>query len=145
MELREMLSPTIGTSIDLGISLKANGLNLLGTIKVNRREIPAYFSNNQGRPIGSSTFGFGSRGTLVSYKQKKTKNVLLYLTMQHGDDVDSMTGKSEIILACNSTKSGVDTVDKLCPQYNVARCSRRWPMVVLYSLLNVAAINSVVI
>ena len=50
-----------------------------------------------------------------------------------------------MIVDYNSTKGGVDTVDKLCAGYDVARNTRRWPMVIFYALLNVAGINSMVI
>lgn len=36
-------------------------------------------------------------------------------------------------------------VDQLCSTYNCARSTQRWPMVVFYSSLNVAAINSYVV
>lgn len=35
--------------------------------------------------------------------------------------------------------------EKLCSNYNCARTTRRWPMVVFYSSLNVAGINSLVV
>lgn len=50
--------------------------------------------------------------------------------------------KPEIILHYNDTKSGVDVVDKLCASYNVARATRKWPMVIFYHLLNTAGIIS---
>ncbi|KAJ8939842.1 hypothetical protein NQ314_010971 [Rhamnusium bicolor] len=94
------------TSTELGLSLKEKGLTLLGTIKGRRKEIPTIFARNVNRPVGSSMFGFGCGGTLVSYIPKKGKNVLLYSTMHHGDDVDKATGKPDMILMYNSTKSG---------------------------------------
>ncbi|KAJ8941584.1 hypothetical protein NQ314_010362 [Rhamnusium bicolor] len=89
-------------------------------------------------------FGFGCGGTLVSYIPKKNKNVLLFSTHK-GDDINGVTGKPKIIHKYNETKGGVDVVDKLCAQYNTARATRRWPMVIFYSALNVAGINSFVI
>lgn len=53
--------------------------------------------------------------------------------------------KPEIITFYNDTKSGVDVVDKMCATYNVARNTRRWPMVVFFAMLNVSGINSLVI
>ena len=64
--------------------------------------------------------------------------------MHHDDEIDMETGKSDTI--CDyKTKGGVDTVDKLSAAYNCARITRRWPMVIFYRLLNIAAINSFVI
>jgi len=36
-------------------------------------------------------------------------------------------------------------VDQYCQNYNVARNTKRWPMVIFYNLLNVAAINALCI
>ncbi|KAJ8962226.1 hypothetical protein NQ318_018198 [Aromia moschata] len=114
-------------------------------MRKNKREIPDLFTQKNERPIGSSMFAFGCGGTLVSYIPKKNKNVLLFSTMHKGDDINGVTGKPEIIHRNNETKGGVDVVDKLCAQYNVARGTRRWPMVIFYSMVNVAVINSFII
>lgn len=53
--------------------------------------------------------------------------------------------KPEVITFYNSTKGGVDTLDQLSATYDVARNTRRWPMVIFYSLLNVAGVNSQII
>lgn len=65
--------------------------------------------------------------------------------MHDSDDIDAQTGKPEMILYYNSTKGGVDMVDQLCSNYNVARATRRWPMVIFYSLVNISGINTQVI
>lgn len=67
--------------------------------------------------------------------------------MHHHDDIDSTTDlhKLVIITTYNSTKGGVDVVDQLCSNYNCSRNFRRWPMVILYTMLNIAGINSHVI
>lgn len=102
------------TSIELAESLKTNKLTFLGTIRKNKRQLPSDIS-------------------------KKGKNVLLLSTMHHGDDINCRNNKSEMIMAYNETKGGVD---KLCAQYNCARATRRWPF---YSVLNVVGINAFVI
>ncbi|KAK9708404.1 Transposase IS4 [Popillia japonica] len=42
----------------------------------------------------------------------------------------------------NKTKAGVDVLDQLCCNYDVARNCRRWPLVIFYNLMNIAAINA---
>ncbi|GBP26011.1 PiggyBac transposable element-derived protein 4 [Eumeta japonica] len=64
----------------------------------------------------------------------------------HDDaQINEDTGKPEIIMDYNRTKGGVDSVDKMCETYNVARGTNRWPMVIFYSLMNVAGINTFII
>lgn len=68
--------------------------------------------------------------------------------MHFDDNIDTSTGdkqKPEIMAFYNKTKGGVDTLDKLCGSYNVARNTKRWPMVVFFSMLNVRGFNSQVL
>ncbi|KAJ8942502.1 hypothetical protein NQ314_010055 [Rhamnusium bicolor] len=45
----------------------------------------------------------------------------------------------------NKTKEDVDVVDKLVSSYDCARNTRRWPMVIFSTMLNVPGINTQVI
>lgn len=120
-------------------------LTYLGTIRKNRRELPLEFSNPTTRPLGSSMFAYNSCITLVSYIPKKKKNVLLVSSLHHDDKIDQETGKPEMIMDYNDTKGGVDTLDKMCAAYDCSRNTRRWPMVIFYSMLNIAGVNSMVL
>lgn len=133
------------TSVELFEALKEKRLSLLGTVRKNKRQLPPEFVNTKARAVSSSLFGFNNGGTLVSFVPKKGKNVLMISSMHNDDTVDPETGKPEMILDYNATKSGVDVVDKLCATYNVARNVRRWPMIIFFALLNIAEINSEVI
>lgn len=124
--------------------LKDYKLTVIGTLRKNKPELPLEFSN-PAHPPGASMFGFTKDLTLVSYIPKKKKNVLLLSSLHHDDNIDRDSGKPEIIIDYNKTKGGVDTVDRLCANYNVARNTRRWPMVVFFSILNVAGINTFVV
>lgn len=121
---------------------------MVGTVRKNKRELPPEFVNTKQRPIKSSLFGFQDDVKLLSYIPKRNKNVILASSMHFDDAIDETTGdatKPEIITFYNSTKGGVDTLDQLCATYDVARNTRRWPMVIFYSLLNVAGVNSQII
>lgn len=82
--------------------------------------------------------------TIVSYIPKRNKNVLLISSLHHDDMIDAETKKPEMIIDYIGTKGGVDRLDKMCAAYDCARNTRRWPMVIFYSLLNIAGINSMV-
>lgn len=83
--------------------------------------------------------------TLVSHIPKKEKNVTLASSMHFDDAVNVCSQKLEIIEYYNQTKSGVDTVDQMVGTYNVARNTRRWPMIIFYTVLNIAGINAQII
>ncbi|XP_066248793.1 piggyBac transposable element-derived protein 4-like [Euwallacea similis] len=136
------------TNLELIEKLKNQKLSFVGTVRKNKRQIPPIFLNVKERAVYSSMFGFNKTATLVSYVPKKGKNVLLLSSMHFNDKIDQRTRelhKPEMMSYYNATKSGVDTVDQLCAIYNCARNTRRWPMVIFFSLMNIAAINGMVV
>jgi hypothetical protein len=53
--------------------------------------------------------------------------------------------KPEIITLYNLKKDGVDVVAEMCAAFSCARNTRSWPMVIFYSILNVAGMNAFII
>ena len=129
------------TSYTLAMSLLQDKMTLVGTLKKNKREIPAEFLPNKQKPISSSMFGFQKHATLVSFTPKKNKSVVLLSTMHRDAAVDAETKIPQIIPFYNSTKGGVDIVDHLCGSYSVSRRTRRWPLCVFFHLGNIAGVN----
>lgn len=58
---------------------------------------------------------------------------------------DQSNNKPEIISFYNSTKSGVDNLDKIIANYSPNRRSRRWPLTIFYNMLAVSLVNSGII
>lgn len=80
--------------------------------------------------------------------KNKKKVVLLLSTLHNDNKLDETTGaaeKPEIITFYNGTKGGVDVVDQMKEEYSVGRMTRRWPMRLFFSILNIAGINSQII
>jgi len=65
--------------------------------------------------------------------------------MHYDFKIDVETRKPEMIVDYNSTKGGVDTVDEICAVYSVSRITKRWPLVIFYSLMNIVGIGTVLI
>lgn len=134
------------TSVELCTRLlDEHKLTLLGTIRKNKRQLPIEFVHGLNRPIPSSIFAFKENCTIVSYVPKPKKKLLLLSSMHDIDAVDKDSGKPIMILEYNYMKIGVDMVDQLSANYNVARNTRRWPQVIFYALLNTSGINAYVI
>lgn len=137
------------TICELMVKLRKNHkLTSVGTLTKNKRCIPPQFVTVKNREPKTSLFGFQKDVTLLSYVPKKNKNVLLMSTMNHDDAITETTWEKslpEIKSFYNFTKDGVDVVDELSASYNVSRNSRRWPLTIVFSLLNTAAINVLVI
>ncbi|XP_050520588.1 piggyBac transposable element-derived protein 4-like [Daktulosphaira vitifoliae] len=132
------------TSIPLADNLIKNGLTMIGTLKANKREIPPQFVTKS-REIGSCLYGFQYDKILASIQTKRKKCVLLLSTMHDCEGIDEKTGKPVININYNATKGGVDTVDKMCAAYSTARQTRRWPLRIFFSFLDLAGINSQVV
>lgn len=130
------------TSIELVDALKKRGLTCVGTLKKNKRDIPKEFLPSKSRDVGSTLYGFTNQMTLISHVPKKNKGVCLVSSMHHCESIDENTGKPEIIAYYNSTKGGVDEIDKKCSIYTCSRRTRRWPMVIFYRMLDISTVNA---
>jgi len=133
------------TSVQLADLLYHKKLTLLGTVRKSNRDIPDQFLASRSKDVGSSLFAFTATTTLVSYIPKRNRAVILLSTMHSDNKVDDKTKKPEIIMEYNRTKGGVDTVDQLCHKYTVKRLTRRWTMCVFYGMLDIAAVNSLIV
>jgi hypothetical protein len=77
-------------SIPLCLDLQNNHrLTLIGTLRQDKREIPPPFRHCKEREVGSNYFGFKPECTMVSYKAKPNKTVVLLSSMHDNDMVDN--------------------------------------------------------
>ncbi|TWW53560.1 hypothetical protein D4764_0116070 [Takifugu flavidus] len=53
--------------------------------------------------------------------------------------------KPQMILDYNSTKGGVDNLDKVTATYSCQRKTARWPLVIFYNIVDVSAYNAYVL
>lgn len=127
--------------------LSEHKLTSVGTLRKNKRQIPPEFTKSR-KGVFTSQFAFQKDITLVSHTPKKNKIVLLMSSLHHDDSIDSSTGekkKPEINTYYNITKCGVDVADELCASYDVCRNSKKWPLTIFYAILNMSAINGLII
>ncbi|KAG8337272.1 hypothetical protein J6590_108356 [Homalodisca vitripennis] len=84
-------------------------------------------------------YGFTENISLLSYVPKRSRAVILVSSMHHGQTTDDISGKPEIIAEYNRTKGGVDTIDMMCSNYSSSRRTQRWPMVIFFTIVNIAS------
>ncbi|XP_067142487.1 LOW QUALITY PROTEIN: piggyBac transposable element-derived protein 4-like [Centruroides vittatus] len=132
------------TSVSLADELLKSpyNLTLVGTLRSNKREIPEKLKNSKLCAFGTSIFCYDGNKTLVSYKAKSNKIVYVLSTTHDQPNINENTGKPQIIHFYNSTKGTVDTVDQMCSNMSINRKTKRWPLCMLYNILNLLAINS---
>ena len=130
----------------LAEELLQNKLTVIGTLRKNNAAIPKQMLADRKRPLHSTMFGFNGQKTIASYVPKKNRCVVMLSTLHHNKATDpNMENKPEIILDYNNTKGAVDTLDKLCCQYSTKRATRRWPLSMFFTLLDISVHNSSVI
>ena len=71
----------------------------------------------------------------------------MLLTMQLLLEIasNSTMKKLEVILFYNSTKSGVDTLDRMVRTCTCRRMTRRWPVALSYNMIDDSTVNAFVI
>ncbi|XP_005914596.1 piggyBac transposable element-derived protein 4 [Haplochromis burtoni] len=134
------------TSFPLAEELRKRKMALVGTLRINKPELPPQLLNIRHRELMSSVFAFSRNATLVSYVPKKSRNVLL-LSTKHREPQVEISGKKkpQIILDYNKCKGAVDHLDQVCGNYSCRRRTRRWPMCLLYHMLDVSCYNALVL
>jgi hypothetical protein len=134
------------TSVPLVSSmLHDHKLTTVGALSTNMREIPTEMIDVKGRPVGTSLLLFDKEMMMMPFCPKKNKVVLLLSTMHRGKEVDTHSQKPETVKIYNKTEGSVDTLDQLCNMYSCSTKTRRWPLCVIYALLNMAGVNAIVL
>ena len=92
----------------------------------------------------SSWFYFSNSHMIVSYQAKKNKKPIILLSSLHkcAETLDDDKELPCLIHDYNQSKYGVDVIDQCVGTYTVRRITRRWPLVVFYNMIDIAAINS---
>ena len=117
-----MTTDSYFTSARLAEDLLRVHSTLVGTSRKNNPEIPEELQLNHQRSDNSSIFCFNGQLTLVSYAPKKSKAVILLLSMHHETTVsEEAHKKSELILYYNETKGDVDRMDQMIQTYSCKR------------------------
>ena len=132
------------TSVELARELKDSNLTIVGTINKQRRELPPVVLPTRDRPAGHTMFLFSGDITLISYTPRRLRSVTILSTLHHQAECED-DGKPSVIAFYNKTKGGVDTNDKLAHTYTVRRKCRRWPVVMFHHVIDLAAINGMVV
>lgn len=132
------------TSLDLAEKLKAINTSLVGTVRLNRRELPPLSALKL--PLHESRVlkNEESQASLTIYQCKKKKSVCILSTLHTSGITITTEGKKkpETVLFYNSTKCGVDVLDAMIRQYSTKSASRRWPLAIFYNILDIALINA---
>ena len=132
------------TSLPLALSLRNNGLELVGTI----RDKPYIPRELQSMPldIGESValFNYSAKVTVVCHRANQHKRVKLISTVHHKPTVIE-NKKTDVQMFYNATKGGVDSFDQMCSTHSCSRKTQRWPLCLFYGMLNIVMVNSYIL
>ena len=114
-------------------------------MKQNRREIPQHFKPARQRDENSSIFGIyqGSHNCAICPKEEQIScppfiSPLWFSNLQRFK-------KPENIEFYDKTKGAVDMLDQMCAVYTLLWATSRWTMAMFYDMVNIAAVNALVI
>ncbi|KAL7644282.1 UNVERIFIED_CONTAM: hypothetical protein RMT77_005109 [Armadillidium vulgare] len=101
-------------------------MTLVGTLRTNRKEVPAVMKDKINRDYGSSAFLFTKEMTTVSYvpattSKTKKKLVLLLPSMHSQPKVSTQSGKPEIVEYYKSIPRVALTHLTKCVQHTLVR------------------------
>lgn len=116
-------------------------------MRKKRNDLSKSLVQTHSRPKYSSSFLFTKKLTLVSYAPRLRKCVvfLSIIHKQHSISEPENNYKPHIINYYNSTKNGVDVLDKLVCEYSCRRATRHWPLYLFMHYIDLAAYNALII
>ena len=121
--------------------LSEKQLSYIGTIRNNRKDVPPKAKSISGRRKGDSVFLYTNDHFMCSFWDKKKKPVLLLDSFANVGCHQDGYCKPDTVNEYNSTKSGVDNIDKLIRMNSMKRKCRRWSYGFAMNLLDVCVIN----
>lgn len=130
------------TSRELSEKLVQKRTSIVGTIRLNRRELPP------ATPLKLHESAFYTSGSmnLVRYQTKQRKTVAVLSTLHKGASCqEDGKRKPKSVLYYNENKCGVDMLDSMCRQMSTKAACRRWTLSVFFNILDLAAINAWII
>jgi hypothetical protein len=127
------------TSLSLAKKLSACKTTIVGTMRINRRELPPACKSTKERQKGDTIHFKYDKTILCSFWDKKNKPVVLLSSMHPGEPY-KLEGKCEAIEYYNNNKWGVDNFDELVRTYSSQRKCRRWPYAVYFTLADAACV-----
>jgi hypothetical protein len=129
------------TSRDLAETLLQKRTSLVGTVRMNRRELPPSLS--VALKLHESVFYSSESLNVVRYQTKQHKSVVVLSTLHKGA-VCQKDGKHkpESVLYYNANKYGVDMLDSMGRQMSTKAGCRRWTVAVFFNILDLAGINA---
>ncbi|GFN76619.1 PiggyBac transposable element-derived protein 4 [Plakobranchus ocellatus] len=123
-------------------------MSVVGTLRHNKRFIPAEFQDPKLTEKGQPKFCFQKDAMLVSYKSGANKNVILLSSMHSNSTIVVNKHEKElpeVVSYYNSTKGGVDTMDLMAHTVSSKRQTKRWPMLMFYNIIDVGSIAALVV
>ncbi|CAF4519394.1 unnamed protein product, partial [Didymodactylos carnosus] len=134
------------TDIKLSEALLDRKMTSVGVVEHRRSFLPNELKAYR-KELFSSWFYFSGPHMLLSYQAKERKKPVIMLSSlhKHAETFDDEKKLPCVIHDYNQTKCGVDAMDQCVGNYTTRRISRRWPMIVFYNMIDIAALNAMTI
>ncbi|XP_066969802.1 piggyBac transposable element-derived protein 4-like isoform X1 [Macrobrachium rosenbergii] len=131
------------TSLPLARSLQKLEMHLVGTIRPKPYMPLELLSFNLEVGESAALYNYEDKATLLCQRVKSTKRVQILSTVHHRPSAVE-NKKTHLHMFYNATKGGVDTFDQTCASITCSRKTRRWPLCILYGIINIVVNNAYV-
>lgn len=138
---RELTTDNFFTSRELSDDLYSDTTTFTGTVRLNKPDLPADFTQSKGRKPDSVLVGYNGKNTLTSFIDGNKKKPVVVLTSTLPQP-DVPTEKPSIVLHYNATKGAVDAGDFITRKTNCVRKTRVWTKKLIMELLSIASLNA---
>ena len=134
------------SDLNLSKALLERKISSLGVFEHKRNFVPRELKLVR-KDLHSSCFYFSGPTAILSYQAKEKKPPVIILSTAHEflEVFDDDKKLPLMIHDYNQTKVGVDLVGQCINKYTVRRFTRRWPMIVFSNMIDIAAINAMII
>ena len=132
------------TSTHLVQTLKSYNMHVVGTIRMNKAQVPSKtLIKDLKLPKGDTVafYNHQKEMTLAVKKVKAEKYVGVISTI-HNKLTVVEGRKTEAHMFYNASKGGTDAFDALCSNTTCSRMTRRWPMAIFYQMINISMNNA---
>uniref|UniRef100_A0A915DJL3 PiggyBac transposable element-derived protein domain-containing protein n=1 Tax=Ditylenchus dipsaci TaxID=166011 RepID=A0A915DJL3_9BILA len=123
---RTMVTDNFFTSSELGLNLLTQNTYLLGTMRKGRKGTPTDFIDEK-LELGKVRFAFRQHETIVKFQAKKTKQVNLYSTTHHDEQMHQRVAVpcAYVLTPAMNEIVYATTIDALIDLLDPGRCPER--------------------
>ena len=131
-------------SVQVAALVEGKEITEVKTVRINSKGLPKEITGSSKERFSSKFFHKASKNCLlVNYRGKLKKKENLISTMHEAPNTDGTEKRKTLVINFyNKNKVGDNVFNQMTCKYTAHTSSRRWPLAVWTSILDIVALNS---